>query len=332
MNPLISILTPTYNHERFINKCIESVLDQTYQNWEMIIIDDGSTDNTGNIISKYNDKRIKYVKQENIGIWRLKETYNKALSLSKGDLIAILEGDDYWPSYKLEEQIKVFKNHDVILECGNGQIVNNKNEFENVFHKSESIPKILPTYTALDKLLIKNFIPACTVLCKKKALLSIGGFHQPSYFPSVDYPTWIQLSKLGKFYYEDTIMGYWRHHENQISSTREFEMIKATYDYSAKFFNDLTIEEKKLLSINLDDIIRSKNITFAESNLRLGMKYLYKNEWENSRNYFETAMKGTNKFKLQAVFGIICSILKIDIASIIPLKLKSLIYQQMLDK
>ncbi len=105
-NPLVSIITPTYNHEKFIGTCIESVLKQTYQNWEMIIIDDGSTDKTGVVVAKYDDDRIKYVKQENLGIWKLSETYNKALDMSMGDLVAILEGDDAWPNFKLEEQVK----------------------------------------------------------------------------------------------------------------------------------------------------------------------------------------------------------------------------------
>ncbi len=87
--PLVSIITPTYNHEKFIGTCIESVLKQTYQNWEMIIIDDGSTDKTGFIVAKYNDNRIRYVKQENVGIWKLKGTYNKALNMSSGNLIAL---------------------------------------------------------------------------------------------------------------------------------------------------------------------------------------------------------------------------------------------------
>ena len=73
------------------------------------MIDDGSTDNTEYEVAKYHDDKIKYLKQENVGIWRLSETYNKALDMSKGDLIAILEGDDYWPSFKLEEQVKIFE-------------------------------------------------------------------------------------------------------------------------------------------------------------------------------------------------------------------------------
>ena len=78
---LVSIITPTYNHEKFIGNCIESVLAQTYPYWEQIIVDDGSNDDTGKIIASYKDKRIKYIKQKNKGIWKLKETYNKALDI-----------------------------------------------------------------------------------------------------------------------------------------------------------------------------------------------------------------------------------------------------------
>jgi len=102
---LVSIITPTYNHENFIGKCIESVLAQTYQHWEQIIVDDGSDDDTKQTIAKYHDKRIKYIKQENKGIWRLNETYNTALKHSNGEIISILEGYDFWPPDKLEKQL-----------------------------------------------------------------------------------------------------------------------------------------------------------------------------------------------------------------------------------
>src|SRR5947207_2132870 len=83
-----SIVTPTYNHERFIGACIESVLAQSYTNWEMIIVDDGSTDNTWNILQYYTkiDARIRPFHQENKGIWCLAETYNFALQHSRGEM------------------------------------------------------------------------------------------------------------------------------------------------------------------------------------------------------------------------------------------------------
>ena len=76
-SPKVSIITPTYNHEKFIGQCVESVLAQTYPNWEQIIIDDGSTDRTGEIVAQYKDERVKYIRQDNLGIWRLSKRVNR---------------------------------------------------------------------------------------------------------------------------------------------------------------------------------------------------------------------------------------------------------------
>ncbi|MDD1774507.1 MAG: glycosyltransferase, partial [Methanobacterium sp.] len=182
-SPLISIITPTYNHAKYIKTCIDSVLAQDYSVWEQIIIDDGSTDNTGDLITEYDDERIIYIKQENTGISNLDKTYNKALNLSEGEYIAVLEGDDYWPHYKLGEQIKSFKNPDTVLSWGNAQVVDVDGKSERLFHEPGSFLEILLKSEALDRLLLKNFIPACTVLCRKKPLLEMGGFKQTNNSP-----------------------------------------------------------------------------------------------------------------------------------------------------
>ena len=328
--PLISIITPTYNHEKYIGECIDSVLAQDYPNWEQIIIDDGSTDNTRNIITNYNDKRIKYFKQDNLGVFNLKKTYNKALELSEGEYIAILEGDDYWPEYKLKEQIKVFQNQNVILVFGNAQAVKDNGEIEGLLNKPKLYPKITAKYETMDKLLLRNFIPACTVLCDKNALLNIGGFKQPLNSPCVDYSTWLQLSKLGNFYYEDNVMGYWRKHDNQQSLEHAFRMFKSHDDYSIKFFKNLSKDEKKLLNINLNDIKKNQIQMLSDLNFDLGRKRLNKKDWGISRKYFRKALNGTNKIKIYATVGIICSFLKIDMEGFVPIlkKIKLLMRSQ----
>src|SRR5437588_302353 len=116
--PLVSIITPTYNHERFIGPCIASLCDQAYGNWEQIIIDDGSTDNTAEVISKFKDPRIRYQYQQNQGPIELARTYNRALGMAKGDLIAILEGDDFWPHDKLATLVPCFLDDRVVLAYG----------------------------------------------------------------------------------------------------------------------------------------------------------------------------------------------------------------------
>lgn len=124
---LISIITPVYNCERLLPKTIESVINQTYQNWEMILVDDCSSDNSAQIINEFSekDKRVKYIKLEkNSGV---AEARNMALRVSKGRFIAYLDADDLWYPEKLEKQANfmlnnnyVFTNTDyeVIDECG----------------------------------------------------------------------------------------------------------------------------------------------------------------------------------------------------------------------
>ena len=97
MNELVSIITPSYNTAKFIGKTIESVQNQTYQNWEMIIVDDCSTDNTDEVVDGYlSDKRIKYIKNEkNSGA---AVSRNRALREAKGKWITFLDSDDLWLS------------------------------------------------------------------------------------------------------------------------------------------------------------------------------------------------------------------------------------------
>src|SRR3989344_4028320 len=127
MAPKISIITPAYNHEEFLPSCIESVLNQTYQLWEQIIIDDASQDQTFNIAKSYaeKDKRIILIKhKKNWGIRKLAGIYNQALRQASGNFVAILESDDFWPSNKLEKQIKCFNDKKVALSFGDCLMTN----------------------------------------------------------------------------------------------------------------------------------------------------------------------------------------------------------------
>lgn len=103
MSELVSIIMPSYNTASYIDQTIESVLKQTYQNWELIIIDDCSKDNTDDVVGKYNDARIIYKKNKvNLGA---AVSRNRALKIAKGRWIAFLDSDDLWYPTKLEEQI-----------------------------------------------------------------------------------------------------------------------------------------------------------------------------------------------------------------------------------
>ena len=112
---LISIITPTYNCGKFIGETIETVLNQTYKNWEMIIVDDESKDNTEEVVSTYKDPRIKYIRlTENSGAAIAR---TRAMQEAKGKYMAFLDSDDLWKSNKLEAQIKFMKENNYNFVC-----------------------------------------------------------------------------------------------------------------------------------------------------------------------------------------------------------------------
>ena len=116
MSELISIITPTYNCANFIGETIDSVLAQTYSNWEMIIVDDCSTDNTEEIVNNYSnsDKRIKYYKLDNNSGAAVSRT--KAMELANGQYMAFLDSDDLWYPNKLEYQINYMKKNNYMYK------------------------------------------------------------------------------------------------------------------------------------------------------------------------------------------------------------------------
>jgi len=242
--PFVSIITPTYNHEKYIAECIESVLLQNYENWEMIIIDDNSADCTYDIAVEYakRDKRIKVVRhKENYGPLNLDKTYNEALEMAKGNWIAILEGDDVWPYYKLKRQVDTLNNlpEDVILLHGEAGYIYEDIKKVIVPRKkfSFSIDSFNTPYDPFEHLIYGlNPVYSQTVLIKKESLIKIRGFIQkPKEILLVDFPTWLRLSRIGRFYFDEVVLGFWRRHEYSITMNNQ-DKIAISYVKSIEEF------------------------------------------------------------------------------------------------
>ncbi|HUO76843.1 MAG TPA: glycosyltransferase [Thermodesulfovibrionales bacterium] len=221
--PLISILTLVYNHSAFIELTIDSVLNQTFHNWEWIILDDGSTDSTGEMIKKIKDSRIHYSLQEHMGFDHLTGTYNSALAMCGGDFIALLDGDDYWPQYKLEIQMKSFDDPNTILSYGECFVINQKgNKIDHIrLPEDLSIASNNPIGSALRKLLVDEwcFMVPPTVMLRKSVLLGIGGFKEAKGLGE-DFPTWLMLSLEGGFSAIPRCLGYYRKHPFSVTATQ----------------------------------------------------------------------------------------------------------------
>lgn len=160
--PLVSILTPCYNAGRFVSDTIKSVQEQTYCNWEMIIVDDCSTDNSKEIIDEYikTDSRIQLIKLDrNTG--SPAEPRNRAIMESKGDIVAFLDADDVWKPEKLECQIKYMQEHACSIVYSNGEIIDECSNYIRTIKKVERVDY---------KQLLKHDELSCSSVVVKKKL------------------------------------------------------------------------------------------------------------------------------------------------------------------
>lgn len=238
--PLVTIITPTYNHEQYIGPCIESVLDQRYPHWEQIVVDDGSVDATAARACAYAsaDPRVRYVRQANRGIWRLSETYNRALAGARGELIAVLEGDDRWPPEKLAEQVRRHREAGWTLSFGQAQLIDAAGALLGPGPVPDRDDKpFLPRADSLElyrRLLYgEYFVPSPTVLIERAALEAIGGFQQPEYLPLVDYPTWLTLGlRGGSIGFIEQVLGQWRQFGNQTTWVHSLTIARGAMRYS----------------------------------------------------------------------------------------------------
>lgn len=213
--PLVSIIMPAYNNELFIDFSIESVLNQTYKNWELIIVNDNSKDNTLMKIKKYarKDERIKYKSlQQNSGPAVARNT---AINIAQGEYIAFLDSDDVWFRNKLEKQLNFMKMNNYNFTC------TSYTKIDENGHDKNRIIKPLEKSDYWD--LLKNGTGNSTVIYNAK---KIGKFEIPNIRKRNDYVLWLQIIKKEKLLYGllDPLSSH-REHKEGISSNK-FDLVK----------------------------------------------------------------------------------------------------------
>ncbi|EKN71331.1 glycosyl transferase family 2 [Neobacillus bataviensis LMG 21833] len=216
MEDLISIITPTYNCGNFIAETIESVISQTYQNWEMIIVDDCSTDNTKDVVKEYinEDRRIKYhLLQENSGAAVAR---TKAMELASGAYMAFLDSDDLWSKDKLARQLSFMKENKYAFSC---------TAYEQIDEVGKKLNKTIKTKTKTNYngVLLSCPVGNSTVMYDVKKL---GKFVVPNIRKRNDDALWLRMLKKEKYIHgmSDVLMQY-RIRSNSISSNK-IDLIK----------------------------------------------------------------------------------------------------------
>ncbi|MFH2141155.1 MAG: glycosyltransferase [Bacteroidota bacterium] len=197
MNKFVSIIMPVFNGEKFIRFAIESVINQTYRDFEFIIINDASTDNTKSIIEEYidSDNRIKIItNDENIKIVR---SINIGLKHAKGEFIARIDSDDIWEKDKLEQQIKYLSQNPSLHLLGTSKIIIDENG--NIMKSNE---KKIYNYKDIKKNILKYNLFCHSSVIFKKSLTDSIGYYNEVYKNSEDYEYWIRIITL----YESEIL------------------------------------------------------------------------------------------------------------------------------
>lgn len=208
---LVSIVTPVYNSEKFISETIESIQSQTYRNWELLLIDDCSKDNSYEIIKNYmkNDDRIKYIKLEkNSGA---AVSRNTGIKNAKGRFIAFIDSDDLWEAKKLEIQVKYMLENKLGFSFTSYRYIKEDGTRTNKIAKAPN--KI--NYNGL----LKNTIIGCSTVLIDRNI--IGDFTMPLVRRGQDTATWLQLLKKEKYAYgiSEALVNY-RLVGNSISSNK----------------------------------------------------------------------------------------------------------------
>ena len=216
-NDLVSIITPSYNTANFIDQTIESVLNQTYKNWEMIIIDDCSSDNTEEIVNRYKDHRIKfYVNEKNCGAALSR---NIAISKARGKWIAFLDSDDLWDKDKLSIQISFMEKNNYHFSYTNYREINEKNMISN---NEISGPK------CISKTLMYCYCwPGCLTVMYDADY--VGKIQIRDLKKNNDYAIWLKIIKQCCCYKVDKCLASYRKRTGSISNVSFYKLIGHHY-------------------------------------------------------------------------------------------------------
>jgi len=256
--PLVSVIMNCYNGEAYLKESIESLLSQTYKNWELIFWDNQSKDQSAEIFRKFNDKRFKYYYANKHTV--LYEARNEAIKKSSGEFIAFLDTDDLWEKNKLELQIPLFNDLKVGVVYGNVLIINEKLKTKKIFMKGK-----MPRGFILDDLL-KNYCASLLTLVVRKSFLNIQAAFDSSFNIMGDFDLMIRMSSKYKFECVEKPIASWRSHwknESFLKKNNQIQELKIwrekMKDYTSIFNNKnfLKIDEKiitlEVVSLILDN-------------------------------------------------------------------------------
>jgi len=289
---IVAVIIPTYNHAHFLKKAIDSLIAQSLKNWEAIIINNYSTDNTVELVQSYQDKRLKLINFNNNGV--IAASRNVGLKATNAPYVAFLDSDDFWYADKLEKCVRLLTDDVCDIVCNSEDLIENDKKVD-VWHHG---PENKATYRSM---LIKgNCFSTSAMMLKRELLNNIGFFREdPQFITAEDYDLWLRLIKSGarvKFLNE-VLGGHLKYYGSSSSSaTTHLNAVKAVVD-------------DHLMKIKTTWPTFTRRICYGLIYYGAGRQLTHQNNFILSWNYFLKSLK-QNPFRIKTYAGILLLIKK----------------------
>jgi len=226
-NPLVSIIMNCFNGEKYLQEALDSVLAQTYQNWELIFWDNQSTDQSAEIFASFGDKRFKYFYATKHTT--LYEARNYAINKASGEFIAFLDVDDWWISEKFKKQIPMFEDSNVGLVYGNYWFENERKNSRKIYYKKQ-----LPSGRILNSLLKNYVVGLLTIVIRRQAFDNLDFPFNLKYHIIGDFDLVIRTALSWKIERIQEPCAHYRWHENNESYKHKQLQIKEHESWNAE--------------------------------------------------------------------------------------------------
>ncbi|MNJ97617.1 putative glycosyltransferase EpsE [compost metagenome] len=287
--PKVSVIMPVYNTEKYVEEAINSILNQTFRDFEFIIIDDASTDKSVEIVKGFKDERIKLItKPFNTGYT---DSLNKGLELANGKYIARMDSDDISLPTRLEKQVKFLDNNPDVILCGTWfELLNKEKSIFNYPTNPEEVKATLLNYCSIGH---------PTVMFRKEIFNTHGLSYDKSMEPAEDYNLWVDISSIGKLANIGEVLFQYRTHQNQVSNKRAEQQKLNSQIARFKMLSNLNH------GLELESIFPESTKPISQKQLENVFLNLMKLEKINSENkVFETKLfeNSLNAFRREIAF------------------------------
>jgi len=274
----VSVVVPTYNRAKFLTECIQSILSQSFHDFEIIVIDDGSTDNTAKVLSDY---PVRYFWQKNQGVAAAR---NKGIEMAQGEYIALLDSDDVLLESTLKKGVEVLdKNPQVAFSYGQAYLMDEKGVIVRLRDKHSKQPyvRVREGSDEIKELLTRgNYICTPTVLVRRKYLFDVGLFNTAFRYGSEDFDLLVRLAKKYAVAYIAEPLVKYRIHPGSIGTARKLDEIEQSHRIIIEgVLNDGrvgTLLSSQQPSAYFHLYLRLANYAYGSNDKRIAREYLSK--------------------------------------------------------